>query len=386
MANTYYDSQLTAAEIEAALEAIAGVIVPANNGKVLAINNGKLEARSVQWGGGEPVLEPLSVTANGDYTPEAGVDGFYEVHVSVPNSYSASDEGKVVNNGALVAQTAHSEITENGTYDTTLNNEVTVNVSGGSGDILSGTTAPTSSLGNNGDIYKQIFPVANGINYVDYLKSTGSQYINTGIMITVGLDMFLKGISNNVSSWVVGSRNESPIDSSTIDIVASFSADKTHYCHKSYGLTHTYYGKRIQNGDYYEDQIKTKGFGDNNKVMQSTTSNGETTSMVSNTSSPPDSANNYPIVLFGINDRGSITKGTNISICRVVFFDGIVPIADYLPCLDGNGVACMWDNIAGQYVYNDGTGDFLYGSAVTPDPLDDVYYLKENGAWHVIQQ
>ena len=137
MANTYYDSKLTAAEIEAVLEAIDGVIVPANNGKVLAINNGKIEARSVQWGGGEPVLEPLSVTANGDYTPEAGVDGFDEVHVSVPNSYSASDEGKVVSNGALVAQTARaSQITQNGTYDTTLNDEVTVNVSGGGSAVI----------------------------------------------------------------------------------------------------------------------------------------------------------------------------------------------------------------------------------------------------------
>lgn len=134
MANTYYDSQLTAAEIEAALEAIDGILTPANNGKVLAISDGKFEARSVQWGGGgSAVLEPLSVTANGDYTPEAGVDGFDEVHVSVPNSYSASDEGKVVSNGALVAQTARSsQITQNGTYDTTLNNEVTVNVPGSS--------------------------------------------------------------------------------------------------------------------------------------------------------------------------------------------------------------------------------------------------------------
>lgn len=52
--------------------------------------------------------------------------------VNVPNTYTASDEGKVVSNGALVAQTARAaEITQNGTYDTTLNDEVTVNVSGG---------------------------------------------------------------------------------------------------------------------------------------------------------------------------------------------------------------------------------------------------------------
>lgn len=41
-----------------------------------------------------------------------------------------SDEGKVVSNGALVSQTSDT-VTENGTYDTTLKNSVTVNVSGG---------------------------------------------------------------------------------------------------------------------------------------------------------------------------------------------------------------------------------------------------------------
>lgn len=137
MANTYYDSELTAEEIEEVLEAISNILTPANNGKVLAIDNKKIVARSVQWGGGEAVVEPLSVIENGDYYPESGVDGFDEVHVSVPNSYTASDEGKVVNNGALVAQTARaSQITQNGTYDTTLNNEVTVNVSGGGSAVI----------------------------------------------------------------------------------------------------------------------------------------------------------------------------------------------------------------------------------------------------------
>ena len=84
MANTYYDSDLTGEQIEQALEAIDGVIVPANNGKVLAINDGKIEARSVQWGGGAPVVQPLSVTENGTYTAPSGVDGYSPVIVNVP--------------------------------------------------------------------------------------------------------------------------------------------------------------------------------------------------------------------------------------------------------------------------------------------------------------
>lgn len=46
--------------------------------------------------------------------------------------FTPLDEGKVVSNGSLVAQTSLA-ITENGTYDTTLNNEVSVSVAGSGG-------------------------------------------------------------------------------------------------------------------------------------------------------------------------------------------------------------------------------------------------------------
>lgn len=53
---------------------------------------------------------------------------------TVSNTYTPEDEGKVVSNGELVAQTAMpDEITDNGTIDTTLYDSVTVNVSGGGG-------------------------------------------------------------------------------------------------------------------------------------------------------------------------------------------------------------------------------------------------------------
>lgn len=67
-----------------------------------------------------------NITANGD---NQDVVGYAAVNVNVPNSYSASDEGKVVSNGALVAQTAHADVTpstSDQTIDTTLNNSLKV--------------------------------------------------------------------------------------------------------------------------------------------------------------------------------------------------------------------------------------------------------------------
>lgn len=107
---------------------------------------------------GDPVLEALTVNANGTYTPSSGKDGFSQAVVNVPNSYAASDEGKVVNNGALVAQSSQS-ITDNGTYDTTLKNQVTVNVSGSASVLVpktitqNGTYNPAS---DNADGYSQV--------------------------------------------------------------------------------------------------------------------------------------------------------------------------------------------------------------------------------------
>ena len=74
----------------------------------------------------------VNITQNGTTTEDVTDYASAEISVSVPNSYSASDEGKVVSNGALVSQTSDT-VTTNDTYDTTLINSLTVNVSGGGG-------------------------------------------------------------------------------------------------------------------------------------------------------------------------------------------------------------------------------------------------------------
>ena len=80
-------------------------------------------------GGGSEPSGTTNITSNGNHNVKA-----YEIAaVAVPNSYSAGDEGKVVSSGALVSQSSATK-KANGTYDTTLNNEVVVAIPVASGE------------------------------------------------------------------------------------------------------------------------------------------------------------------------------------------------------------------------------------------------------------
>ena len=75
---------------------------------------------------GGNVDKELNIAQNGTYIAPTG-KAYNPIIVSVSNTYSISDEGKVVNNGALTNQ-INKSINENGTYDITSNNTVIINV------------------------------------------------------------------------------------------------------------------------------------------------------------------------------------------------------------------------------------------------------------------
>lgn len=125
MPKTYYDSELTAAEIESVLTAIDGVVNPGNNGKVLYIEGGQIKAASAsRWSGGYP--EPtgtINISANG----LVNVKDYAEANVQVPG-------------GGSNIEVIPLSVTANGTYTAPAGkaySPVTVNVSGGGGGGLS---------------------------------------------------------------------------------------------------------------------------------------------------------------------------------------------------------------------------------------------------------
>lgn len=63
---------------------------------------------------------------------------------------------------------------------------------GGSTNVLSGTTAPTSALGSNGDMYLRYSQLPAGYTPLEYIQSTGSQYISTHYVPSVYTTVALK--------------------------------------------------------------------------------------------------------------------------------------------------------------------------------------------------
>lgn len=140
------DKLVDSAQLDADLEDIADAIrTKGGTSAQMAFPAGFVSAVQAIPTGGITPTGTKQITANGT---SIDVYSYQYADVSVPNSYVAGDEGKVVSNGALVAQSSDT-VTTNNTYDTTLINSLTVNVSGGGGfsadDIAKGI-APNGAI------------------------------------------------------------------------------------------------------------------------------------------------------------------------------------------------------------------------------------------------
>lgn len=128
-------------EMADAISSISGGITPSGTKTINITQNGTVTEDVTSYASAQvnvtvpnPSTGTKNITTNGTHD----VTDYASAQVSVPNSYTQSDEGKVVVNGSLASQSSQS-ITENGTYDTTTKNSVTVNVPSTGAEYYKGT-------------------------------------------------------------------------------------------------------------------------------------------------------------------------------------------------------------------------------------------------------
>ena len=128
-----------------------------------------------------PEIIPLLAEENGVYNAPVGKDGFNPVTVDVP-SYTP-----VIN---------PITITENGTYTAPSGVDgygpVVVNVPSSGVEVITGTTDPIDSQGNNGDIYFKT--VSTTLDKLEYIENTSNAWIQTGYVPKSNSKFELDGI------------------------------------------------------------------------------------------------------------------------------------------------------------------------------------------------
>ena len=82
------------------------------------------------------------------------------------------------------------------------------------------------------------------------------------------------------------------------------------------------------------------------------------------------SDSDYPITfyLFAVNSNSSPQGATQFSSIQMEYMkiwdkDGNL-VRDFIPCLDSNNRPCMYDNVTQTPFYNQGQGEFTYGSPI----------------------
>ena len=329
------------------------------------------------FGGAAPVLGAKTITANGTYNASSdNLDGYDEVTANVPNTYAAGDEGKVVSNGALVAQSSEN-ITQNGTYDTTLKNQVIVNVSGGGSTLITKNITANGTYNasaDNADGYSQVIVnvpssglLPSGYTRVAYLESSGTQAILTGVVPyqNLQIDTCLQWLGTAVSGAnndiLIGCRSQSSGGTYRFVPIAISTA--------SGGVVK--FRGNIGSAEYipYANTIDTKNFNTlkfntaNSKIIY----NGTTLSF-STAGQSFNTKNDVKIALFAAGDDNSSFSYPGI--CRIMYCKlfnrqtGVVD-RDLIPCVrNSDSVAGMYDIENDVFYTNIGTGSFIVGPVI----------------------
>ena len=193
---------------------------------------------------------------------------------------------------------------------------------------------------------------------LEYLESTGTQYIDTGIVGNERLiiDSVWSYGASDASAQPFGSRMSAA--SRAISVTGwGYAIDYRLYL--NYGNKSDYI--KYTSGDLYGHIWEIHIENGNSRLIRD--------GLVVSTGSASTSAFTTPssLILFGGYDNGSIERSKNTRIYSWSVREGNVLVRDYIPVRKGT-VGYLYDRVSGQLFGNAGTGDFVIGPDI-PSPV-----------------
>ena len=192
-------------------------------------------------------------------------------------------------------------------------------------------------------------------NYIpiEYLESTGTQYIDTGVVANndSGIDILFYTIRKNSDSFILVQDNsfafgisQGMSDQSNNFLIKAGANDIDNW------IIRSFYG---EGSGIYRFFINKQ----NASIYATDGSN------VSHIFPRRNYKTNLNFILFALN-TGSVVPCKNTQIYSCKLYDNDVLVRDFIPVLDPNGVPCMYDKVESKFYYNAGTGDFIAGPVI----------------------
>ena len=223
---------------------------------------------------------------------------------------------------------------------------------------MDGNTYATTQCETGSDIILSQTPYKYGYTFngwfgytpIEYLESTGTQWIDTGL------------VTPNSSTTITTFNGRAAYTSENRNFIVAYAdATSAHYCeffnHK-FGvndLDSGYFSPLLSANTPYDIYMQINGsinttFGINvsgNNHSYSTTKY-QSTKM-------------GHLLLFKL-DSDYISKGLRLYKSKIIINNTLV--RDFIPVLDPDGVPCVFDKVEGKFYYNAGTGDFIAGPVI----------------------
>lgn len=178
-----------------------------------------------------------------------------------------------------------------------------------------------------------------GYTLLEYLESSGTQYINTGF-------------KPNNNTGVVATVKFQSVPKAHAGLFGSrTAAEKQYWCYYRYNdLTFaTRYGTRAD--------IKIAATSTNKTVVEQNKNalivNGETVSASAQTFT-----GEYEMYIFSVNQSGATQYTSSFRLYACEIYDNGTLIRDYVPCINPSGAYGLYDRVNGEFYGNAGTGAF----------------------------
>lgn len=200
----------------------------------------------------------------------------------------------------------------------------------------------TNNYGN-----KYVAPIDSYIS-LPYIKSTGTQYINTGIIATenTGFEIKFKtnnDLNNTTYGSIFGARESSAKNELQLSTYSPSSSIK--------GVLR--YGTGGEYNADMEDISSIQQISLKNKVY---TGNSGTTRQLSGTFTTP-----VPITVFALNQNGTITQYGSLELYYLKIYEGDNLVMNLTPAKsrETNKIG-LYDTVGKQFFISNGTSDFIY--------------------------